>query len=160
MIARDLEEAAEIVAGWRKEGETIVFTNGCFDVLHAGHVRYLAAAKSLGNRLVLGLNDDASVRALKGPTRPLNVEGDRAEVLDALRAVDLVVLFSSATATPLVEALAPDIYAKGGDYRPETLPEAPAVAATGGRIVLLPFLEGRSTTSLVQRMTAPRMSQE
>ncbi|MEB3299543.1 MAG: D-glycero-beta-D-manno-heptose 1-phosphate adenylyltransferase [Candidatus Sericytochromatia bacterium] len=159
-MARDLEEAAEIVAGWRKEGETIVFTNGCFDVLHAGHVRYLAAAKSLGNRLVLGLNDDASVRALKGPTRPLNVEGDRAEVLDALRAVDLVVLFSSATATPLVEALAPDIYAKGGDYRPETLPEAPAVAATGGRIVLLPFLEGRSTTSLVQRMTAPRMSQE
>ena len=155
MIARDLAEAVRIVEDRRATGARIVFTNGCFDLLHAGHVRYLAEARALGDFLVVGLNSDASVRDLKGPTRPLNSEADRAVVLDALKAVDLVVVFDEATATGPVEALKPEVYAKGGDYRPETLPEAPAVHAGGGRIVLLPFLEGRSTTSLVARMSQP-----
>lgn len=155
MIATDLDAARHQVAAWRAAGDTIVFTNGCFDILHAGHVRYLNAARALGDRLVVGLNSDESVRGLKGPERPINPETDRAEVLDGLRAVDLVVTFATATATPVIEALCPHVYAKGGDYRPETLPETPAVHAGGGRIALLPFLEGRSTTGLVQRLAAP-----
>ncbi|MEB3203622.1 MAG: D-glycero-beta-D-manno-heptose 1-phosphate adenylyltransferase [Candidatus Sericytochromatia bacterium] len=158
MIAPDLDAAGQQVAAWQAAGETVVFTNGCFDILHAGHVRYLNAARALGQRLVVGLNSDDSVRGLKGPGRPINAEADRAEVLDGLRAVDMVVLFATPTATPVIEALRPQIYAKGGDYRPETLPEAPAVHAVGGRIALLPFLEGRSTTGIVQRLASPTTS--
>ena len=136
----------------RAEGETIVFTNGCFDVLHAGHVRYLAKARAMGDFLVLGLNSDASVRRLKGEDRPINSEEDRAEVLDALRAVDVVTIFGELTAEELVRLVRPDVYVKGGDYTPETLPEAKIVQAYGGRVEFVPLLEGRSTTNVIERI--------
>jgi rfaE bifunctional protein nucleotidyltransferase chain/domain len=132
--------------------ETIVFTNGCFDILHVGHVRYLAAARRLGNVLVVGLNSDASVRELKGPGRPLNSEEDRAEVLAALEVVDHVIIFGEKRASNLMRELAPDIYAKGGDYTQETLdPEEVAVLKEmGAKIEILPLVRGKSTTRLVE----------
>jgi rfaE bifunctional protein nucleotidyltransferase chain/domain len=133
-------------------GETIVLTNGCFDILHVGHVRYLAAARRLGNVLVVGLNSDASVRELKGPGRPLNSEQDRAEVLAALQAVDHVIIFGEKRASNLVRELAPDIYTKGGDYTPETLDqeEVAVLKEMGVKIEILPLVRGKSTTGLVQ----------
>ena len=145
------KEAAALGDRLRGEGRTVVFTNGCFDILHAGHVRYLAAARRLGGCLVLGLNSDASVRRLKGPSRPVNGEADRAEVLAALAAVDYVIVFGEDTAEPLVRELRPDIYVKGGDYRVEDLPEAAAAAAYGGRTVIIPLVPGRSTTGIIER---------
>src|SRR6476661_4029741 len=136
----------------RAAGQTVVFTNGAFDLLHVGHVRYLQAARALGDLLIVGLNDDASVRAYKGPTRPLVPEDERAEVLAALACVDYVVLFGDPTATRLVEAIRPDIYAKGGDYAAgdkgagKPLPEAAAARAGGGEVVIVPFVPGRSTS--------------
>ena len=130
----------------------LVLTNGCFDILHAGHVHYLAQARTLGRTLVVGLNSDQSVRRLKGESRPLNGEAARAEVLAALRAVDGVVIFEEATATALVEAIKPDIYVKGGDYRVEDLPEAVAVEKNGGRVALVPVTWQVSTTALVERI--------
>jgi D-beta-D-heptose 7-phosphate kinase/D-beta-D-heptose 1-phosphate adenosyltransferase len=148
---------------WRREAlaehlaglpGTTVFTNGCFDLLHVGHLRYLMAARALGDRLVLGLNDDASVRRLKGPTRPLVVEDERAELLAGLECVDFVTLFPEATADALLATLKPHIYAKGGDYTPDTLPEAPTVRAYGGEIRIITFVPGRSTTGLVEKIQA------
>ena len=136
----------------RKAGRTVVFTNGCFDILHAGHVRYLNEAKSLGDILVVGLNSDESVRRLKGEGRPVNPVEDRAEVLAGLRAVDHVVVFAEATAEELVRQLQPDIYVKGGDYSPDTLPEAAIVSAYGGKTVLVPLVEGRSTSHVIRRL--------
>ena len=140
----------------RRDAETnrqiVVFTNGCFDILHAGHVRYLNAAKALGDILVVGLNSDESVRRLKGEGRPVNPAEDRSEVLAALRAVDHVVVFSEATAEELVRQLKPDIYVKGGDYSLETLPEAKIVDSYGGKTVLIPMVEGRSTTNVIRRL--------
>lgn len=130
----------------------LVFTNGVFDVLHRGHVEYLEAARALGDHLVVGLNGDASVRRLKGPTRPVNAQDDRAIVLGALAAVDAVVLFHEDTPLRLVEALLPDVIVKGGDYRPDTVVGAREVVAAGGRVVIVPLLEGRSTTRIVQRI--------
>lgn len=144
------EDAARLVRQWQAAGDRVVFTNGCFDLLHAGHVRYLQAARALGERLVVGLNSDRSVRELKGPGRPLTAEAERAEVLAALRCVDAVLIFDEATASPTILALRPDVYAKGGDYRPETLPETPAAREVGAAIQLLPFHEGRSTTALIE----------
>lgn len=134
-------------------GKTVVFTNGCFDILHAGHVRYLAAAKELGDCLILGLNSDQSVRTLKGPTRPINTQDDRAEVLSALFAVDYVVIFEEATAENLVAAIKPDIYAKGGDYDTKNLPEAAIVAKYGGKTILIPEVPGRSSSNIIKKMT-------
>lgn len=135
----------------------LVFTNGCFDLLHAGHVRYLQTAKTLGKSLVVGLNSDASVRQLKPsqpgmPPRPLIPENQRAEVLAALETVDGVVIFPQLTATHLIETLKPEIYAKGGDYTPETLPEYPDVVAYGGRIELVQVEVPASTTAIVKRI--------
>ena len=130
----------------------VVFTNGCFDILHAGHVRYLNAAKALGDILVIGLNSDESVRRLKGEGRPVNPAEDRAEVLAGLRAVDHVVVFGEATAEELVRQIKPDIYVKGGDYSLETLPEAKIVGSYGGKTVLIPMVEGRSTTNVIRRL--------
>ena len=137
---------------YRQAGKTVVFTNGCFDILHAGHVRYLTAARALGDILVVGLNSDESVGRLKGPGRPVNPAADRAEVLAALRAVDHVVVFAEATAEELVRRLHPDIYVKGGDYSMDRLPEAAIVQSYGGRTVLVPMVEGRSTTSVINRL--------
>lgn len=129
-----------------------VFTNGCFDLLHVGHLRYLQAARALGDRLVIGLNTDASVQALKGPTRPIVPEDERAELLAGLACVDYVTLFGEQTADAVLAALRPHIYAKGGDYTPDSLPEAPTVRAYGGEIAILPFVDGRSTTDLVAKI--------
>ena len=139
-------------SNYEKDEKKVVFTNGCFDILHAGHVRYLNAAKALGDVLIVGLNSDESVRRLKGEGRPVNPAADRAEVLAALRAVDHVVVFGEATAEELVRQLKPDIYVKGGDYSLETLPEAKIVGSYGGKTVLIPMVEGRSTTNVIRRL--------
>jgi D-beta-D-heptose 7-phosphate kinase/D-beta-D-heptose 1-phosphate adenosyltransferase len=131
---------------------TVVFTNGVFDVLHRGHVEYLEAARALGDSLVVGLNSDASVGRLKGPSRPVNPQEDRAVVLGALAAVDAVVIFDDDTPLQLVEAFLPDVIVKGGDYTPETVVGAREVVAAGGRVVIAPLLPGRSTTRIVQRI--------
>ncbi len=136
-----------------REGRHLVFTNGVFDLLHAGHVRYLAEARALGDLLIVGVNSDASVRRLgKGPERPLNSAEDRVAILEALRAVDGAVVFDEDTPIALIEWLKPEIHVKGGDYQKDQLPETQAVEAYGGRVEILPFLEGRSTTDLVRRM--------
>lgn len=150
IIARN--EAKNIAASLRTAGKAVVFTNGCFDILHAGHVRYLAAAKALGDRLIVGLNSDKSVRGLKGADRPINTEEDRAEVLAALAAVDYVVIFDDRTAEDLVAELKPDYYVKGGDYRIEDLPEAAIVAAYGGKTVLIPEVPGRSSSTIIGKI--------
>ena len=131
----------------------MVFTNGVFDILHRGHVSYLVAARALGASLVLGLNSDASARGLgKGADRPLNRELDRACVLGALEAVDAVLLFDEATPLALLAVCRPDVYVKGGDYDIEALPETALVRSWGGRALALPFVQGYSTTALVQRI--------
>jgi glycerol-3-phosphate cytidylyltransferase len=143
---------AELVKGLKLQKKVIVFTNGCFDILHVGHVRYLQAAKQLGDVLVLGLNSDSSVQALKGPTRPINSQEDRAEVLAALEPVDYIVIFEEITAEKLIETVQPDIYVKGGDYIIDNLPEAYIVRQYGGKIVLVPEVQGRSTTNMITKI--------
>jgi len=135
-------------------GRRLVFTNGCFDLLHAGHVRYLRQARALGDALVVGLNGDNSVRELKGPGRPLNPEQDRAEVVSSLGCVDYVVIFDEKRATRLLRELRPHIYAKGGDYTPESLDpeERAALSECGAEVRILPLVPGRSTTAIVARM--------
>ena len=152
MSTYQYQQNAERMAALKAAGNTVVFTNGCFDILHAGHVRYLNAAKSLGDILVVGLNSDESVRRLKGEGRPVNPAADRAEVLAGLRAVDHVIVFGEATAEELVRQLKPDIYVKGGDYSLDSLPEAKIVAGYGGETVLIPLVEGRSTTNVIRRL--------
>lgn len=145
-------EIKNIAKQLKADGKTIVFTNGCFDILHAGHVRYLQAAKELGDCLILGLNSDQSVSAIKGPTRPINQQEDRAEVVSALSAVDYVVIFDEPTAESLVTVIQPTIYVKGGDYNVKDLPEAAIVAQYGGETVLIPEVPGRSTTNMIKKM--------
>lgn len=147
-----LAEAAERVARWRADGLRIGLTNGCFDILHVGHLAALAYARGLCDRLVVGVNADASVARLKGSGRPINTAKDRARLLAALGPVDLVVTFAEDTAVRLVETLRPDVYVKGGDYAVDALPEAPTVRAYGGQIALAPLEEGRSTTALIAKL--------
>ena len=137
----------------RKEDKNIVFTNGCFDILHVGHVRYLNAAKALGDVLIVGLNTDASVKKLKGNDRPINNEEDRAEILLALESVDHVVLFGEQTAENLIEEIKPNVYVKGGDYTLETLPEAKIVQSYGGSVQFIPMVIGKSTTNVINKIT-------
>lgn len=133
-------------------GKTIVFTNGCFDILHAGHVRYLAAAKQLGDILIVGLNGDASVRELKGDGRPLNSQEDRAEVMAGLEAVDYVIIFSEKRVDNLLRQVRPHVYAKGGDYTVKTLDpdEVAALEEIGATIKILPLVPGKSTSKLFE----------
>ncbi len=139
-----------------RRGKRLVFTNGVFDILHVGHVRYLADARTLGDLLIVGLNDDASVRRLgKGSNRPINPLADRAEVVGALRWVDAVVAFSEDTPIGLIERLRPEVHVKGGDYDAELMPETPFVRAYGGEVVILPLLPGRSTTAILEKMSDP-----
>lgn len=133
-------------------GDVIVFTNGCFDLLHRGHITYLSRARELGGVLVMGINSDASVQKLKGPTRPVTSEMDRAFALAALRAVDYVTIFSEDTPEALLSVIRPHIHTKGGDYRPEDLPEKGVVEAHGGRVEIIPFVDGYSTTKTIQKM--------
>jgi len=140
----------------REAGQRIVFTNGCFDILHAGHVRYLAEARAQGDCLVLGLNTDASVRRLKGPSRPVNTELDRAEVVGALASVDYVVLFGEQTAETLIAKVKPDVYVKGGDYTLATLPEAKIVQSYGGSVHFIEMVPGRSTSNVIRKINGER----
>jgi len=151
LINRD--QIAELVRNIKAAGNTIVFTNGCFDIIHAGHVRYLAEARKLGGSLIVGLNSDRSVRELKGPTRPVNHQDDRAEVLAALAAVDYVVIFDERTAEILISEVKPDIYVKGGDYCIEDIPEAKIVTGNGGKTVLIPEVAGRSSSNIIKKIS-------
>ncbi len=160
------QELAAIVKHRQQAGEQAVFTNGCFDLLHLGHVRYLQEARSLGDFLILGLNSDESVRRLKGPTRPLVPAEERAEILAALSCIDYVTIFPEPTASELIDLLQPAVYVKGADYaraqvpqetqdaRPDTsrLPEAKHVLAYGGRIRLISYVPNHSTSELIQRI--------
>lgn len=148
------DAAARLCESARAAGKRVVFTNGCFDILHAGHVTLLEAARAEGDLLVVGLNADDSVRRLKGPTRPLNGEQDRALVLAGLRAVDAVVVFTQDTPAELIERLAPDVLVKGGDYTPDTIVGADFVRSRGGRVAVIPLVEGRATTALVDKIRA------
>ena len=136
----------------RRQGKRIVFTNGCFDLIHPGHVRYLRAAKRLGDVLVVGLNSDASVRRLKGPGRPLVPQRDRCEVMAALEMVDYVTVFGEDTPYELIKQVQPDVLVKGGDWRPEDIVGADIVRARGGVVRSLRFTRGYSTTRLVERI--------
>lgn len=154
----DLPHAIEEVERWKARGLRVGFTNGCFDILHAGHVNYLGDARKQCDRLILGLNTDRSVSLLKGPSRPVNRQDDRATVLGALAAVDMIVFFGAeeanddSTATPLIRALKPDIYFKGADYTLDRIPEVPTVLSYGGEVKLIPLTEGRSTTSIIEKI--------
>ena len=149
-----IDQLADVSAALAREGKRLVVTNGCFDLLHLGHVRYLQAARALGDALAVGVNGDASVRSLKGEGRPLNNERDRAEVLAALRCVDYVAIFPEVRATQFLERVRPAIYVKGGDYKPETLnpEERAALAKIGAEIRIIPFETGYSTTGIIERM--------
>jgi D-beta-D-heptose 7-phosphate kinase/D-beta-D-heptose 1-phosphate adenosyltransferase len=149
-------DRAGLVARFGRQPSTarprVVFTNGVFDLLHRGHVEYLFAARALGDVLVVGMNTDASVRRLKAPARPINNEHDRAIVLAGLACIDAVTLFDEDTPGELITALVPDILVKGADYAPDQVVGRDTVEAAGGRLVLIPLTEGRSTTSMIQRM--------
>lgn len=151
VASENIEKLCEIL---RAGGKKVVFTNGCFDILHAGHVRYLNTARSFGDCLVLGINTDESVRSFKGADRPINCEEDRAEVVDALGCVDYVVLFGERTAEELIKKVRPDVYVKGGDYTIETLPEGQIVLGYGGQVELVKLVEGRSTTNVIKKIQA------
>jgi D-beta-D-heptose 7-phosphate kinase/D-beta-D-heptose 1-phosphate adenosyltransferase len=143
---------ADICADLHKQGRTIVFTNGCFDIIHAGHIQYLADAKKLGDVLIIGLNSDDSVRRLKGNSRPLNDQTARAAVLSALKSVDYVTIFEEDTPYELIKALKPDILVKGGDYNHDNIVGADIVEESGGKVVVIPFLTGYSTSSLIEKI--------
>ena len=149
-----LQKHTTILEQSRVQGQKIIFTNGCFDLLHVGHVRSLQAARRLGDILIVGLNSDDSVRQLKGPSRPLNPEADRALVLAALESVGAVAIFPEKRAENFLRLAKPDVYVKGGDYTPETLDagERAAVESGGGEVVIIPFVPGKSTTGLIERM--------
>lgn len=136
----------------RAAGKRLVFTNGCFDILHVGHVRYLAAARALGDALVVAINSDRSVRELKGAGRPVMSESERAEMLSSLRAVDYVTIFDEISPRALIAEVLPDVLVKGGDYQLDEIHGREEVETAGGRVLALPFVEGASTTSIIERM--------
>lgn len=148
----DIKTACTRIALWRQRGEHIVFTNGCFDLLHAGHVTYLEGARNLGKRLVVGLNTDQSVRRLKGPSRPVIHEADRARVLAAMASVDMVILFDEETPLNLIQAIHPDVLAKGADYQEHEVVGAEEIKAWGGRVALVPLVEGRSSSRIFENI--------
>jgi D-glycero-beta-D-manno-heptose 1-phosphate adenylyltransferase len=148
----DAESLGKALAHWRFEGQKIVFTNGCFDLLHSGHLQYLAQAKNLGHQLVIGLNSDASTKRLKGAHRPINDEKSRSLMLAALVFVDAVVLFEEDTPLNLIQIIQPDILVKGGDYNISTIVGADLVQQKGGFVTTLPFLQGYSTTNIEEKI--------
>ncbi len=154
--ARYYTDAESFLQAHPNRPATLCFTNGCFDLIHPGHVQYLEDARALGDFLVLGLNSDASVARLKGPSRPIQDEVARAMVLLGLRSVDAVVRFDEDTPLELITALQPDVLVKGGDYTPETVVGKDVVEARGGRVVLIPFLEGHSSSTIVKRILTGR----
>lgn len=147
-----LDELKGIIRRKQEEGLKIVFTNGCFDLLHVGHARYLKEAKDKGDILVVGVNSDISVKKLKGNQRPIISQEERAELLSYLEMVDYIVIFDESTAEKLVSVLQPDIYVKGGDYKLEEIPEARLVKENGGKVELVSLVEGISTTEIISRI--------
>ncbi len=152
--AMSLPELAEKTAAWRAAGQKVVFTNGCFDLVHVGHVTLLEQCREFGTRLVVGINSDASVSRLKGPTRPIIAEQQRARLLSALAVTDAVVIFDEPTPIEVIKAIRPDVLVKGGDYTEATVVGAPEVRSWGGRVELVPLVEGFSTSDIVRRITA------
>ena len=150
----DNDAALQSIANRRNRKEVVVFTNGCFDILHLGHTRYLEQAKKLGDVLVVGLNSDDSVRRLKGPGRPITPAHERSEMLAALRSVDYVCTFSEDTPLELIKKIKPDILVKGGDWPVEKIAGADFVQQSGGKVLSLPFVERHSTTDIIQRIRA------
>lgn len=148
LSATDLDQR---LSQWHKENKKIVFTNGCFDLLHVGHVRYLEEAKKLGDILIVGINTDLSVQKLKGPTRPIQNENDRAEILASLKAVDHTILFSEDTPLNLIQKIKPDVLVKGGDWKIEQIVGSDFVLKNGGTVKSLNFIDGKSTTSLIEK---------
>lgn len=148
------ENLQDLLKKLRKDHKTIVTTNGCFDILHVGHVRYLEETKKYGDVLIVALNSDKSVRRLKGEGRPINNENDRAEVLNGLKSVDYVVLFDEDSPADLLAEIKPDVHTKGADYTVETLPEAKIIMENGGRLEFIKFVPGKSTTSTIAKINA------
>lgn len=146
------ETIAQALAEWRAIGQRIVFTNGCFDLLHYGHLHYLAQARDLADRLVVGLNSADSVRRLKGPNRPINDELTRTHLLAALQMVDAIIVFEEDTPLDLIQLVQPDILVKGGDWKPEQIVGSDLVLARGGQVLSLPFVAGYSTTNIEQKI--------
>ena len=154
IVAR--ETLASLLEEHRRQGRRIVFTNGCFDILHAGHVRYLAQARRLGDVLVVALNTDRSVVAIKGPDRPVVGQEERAFVVAGLESVDYVTFFDDETPLSLIEALQPDILVKGGDWKADSVVGGDVVRSRGGDVVVLPYLEGASTTNIIEKIRRVR----
>ncbi len=147
-----LHEAQEQLQQWRIQNKRIVFTNGCFDILHPGHIDYLQQAKALGDILVIALNDDASIHRLKGSSRPVNPLRNRCIMLAALKAVDMVISFSEDTPLKLIQSLQPDVLVKGGDYEPDEIIGSEEVRKNGGKVIVIPFVDGHSTSALIARI--------
>ena len=150
LIKRD--KIGEVIDSQKRDGKKIVFTNGCFDILHVGHLRYLEEAKMFGDILVIGLNSDASVKRLKGDKRPIVPEEERAEMLLGLKCVDYVVIFEENTPVEILGEVKPDVHVKGGDYTKDRLPEAEIVERNGGRVEIVSLIKGKSTTNIVKKI--------
>ena len=148
----DFDEIEKICNSLREQNKKIVFTNGCFDILHRGHIEYLTKAKEFGDVLIVGLNSDTSVQRLKGKDRPINPEADRARILDALKPVDYVVIFEEDTPLRLIQMVKPDVLVKGGDYKVEEIVGSEYVMSYGGKVEIIPFVEGKSTTKIIQKI--------
>lgn len=146
-------ELQSVLTELKKNGKTVVTTNGCFDILHVGHVRYLQKTKTFADISLVALNSDVSVKKIKGPDRPINNEDDRAEILCALECVDYVVMFDESSPEQLLVEIKPDVHTKGADYTVETLPEAKAIMENGGRIEFISFVEGKSTTNVIEKIS-------
>ena len=146
------DELKNILQGLKRRGKRIVFTNGCFDILHIGHIRCLEEAKKRGDFLIVALNSDRSIRSIKGPSRPFTPEGERAEVLSALACVDYVVIFDEPDPLELISSLKPNILVKGGDWTPETTIGREVVEGTGGKVVIIPQIQGVSTSTIIDRI--------
>ena len=146
----DRKEAVLLAQNLKEEGKTTVFTNGCFDILHLGHVRYLKKSAEYGDILIIGVNSDSSVKRLKGPQRPINNEQDRAELLSELGFVDYCVIFEEDTPEKLIDEIKPNVYTKGADYTIDTLPEAQVVLKNGGKVEFINLVEGKSTTNIIR----------
>lgn len=136
----------------KNKGKTVVFTNGCFDILHVGHIRYLAGAKQKGDILIVGLNSDASVKKIKGKDRPINTQQDRAEVLAAIESVDFVTIFCESTPLNLIKAIKPDVLVKGGDWQKDKIVGSAQVLSRCGKVFVIPYIRGRSTTNLIKKI--------
>ena len=149
---KTLDELQKLIHLWRFHSDTIVFTNGCFDLLHKGHITYLEESSMLGNRLVVAINSDQSVKSLKGESRPIQSENDRALIIAALQSVDAVIIFNESTPLQLIEKINPDVLVKGGDYSPENVVGKEWVEKNGGKVKIIPFIEGYSSTGLINKI--------